>query len=94
MRRAKVDANQPEIIEALRKAGCSVQPLHTIGKGVPDLLVGHRGRNYLLELKDGEKCPSARKLTEDQVAWHQGWRGQVIVIETTEEALHFIETRE
>ena len=34
-RAAKVDANQPEIVQALRKAGCFVQPLHTVGQASP-----------------------------------------------------------
>lgn len=33
MRAARVDQNQAEIVAALRKAGASVQHLHTIGKG-------------------------------------------------------------
>lgn len=91
MRNAKVDANQKQITEALRRAGCSVQPLHTIGRGVPDLLVGWRGKNFLLELKDGSKRPSERRLTEDQQTWHQEWRGQVAVAESIEEALRLLE---
>ena len=52
MRRdAKVDQNQQEIITALRQIGASVYPLHFAGKGCPDLLVGFRGRNYLIFVK-------------------------------------------
>lgn len=44
MRRdARVDENQPEIVEALRKAGASAIHLFRIGQGVPDLLVGVHG---------------------------------------------------
>lgn len=90
MRKAKVDANQKQITDALRQAGCSVQPLHTVGRGVPDLLVGIHGQNFLLELKDGSKRPSERKLTDDQKDWHQRWRGQVAVAESSDEALRLI----
>jgi hypothetical protein len=90
MRKAKVDTNQKEITAALRRAGCTVQPLHTVGRGVPDLLVGFRGQNFLLELKDGSKRPSERKLTDDQQEWHQQWRGQVAVVESVDEALRLI----
>jgi hypothetical protein len=31
-----------------------------VGRGVPDLLVGWRGTNLLLEVKDGNKPQSAR----------------------------------
>ena len=89
-RAAKVDANQAQIVDALRSAGATVQPLHAVGKGCPDLLVGHRGVNLLIEVKDGSKPPSARKLTQDQVSWHDTWRGQVAVVETVDQALGLI----
>lgn len=89
-RAAKVDANQAEIVAALRKIGASVQPLHAVGAGCPDLLVGWRGITTLLEVKDGKKPPSARKLTEDQVKWHAEWRGQVTVVETVEQAIEAV----
>lgn len=89
-RAAKVDANQADIVAALRKIGASVQPLHAVGSGCPDLLVGWRGMTSLLEVKDGSKPPSARKLTPDQVEWHANWRGQVAVVETIEQAIEAI----
>lgn len=89
-RAAKVDANQKQIVTALRQAGCTVQSLATVGKGCPDLIVGCQGRNFLLEIKDGSKPPSARQLTEDQQTWHQNWRGQVVVVESVVEVLHLL----
>ena len=86
-RAAKVDANQSDIVAALRKAGATVQPLHAVGKGCPDLLVGYQRVNYLLEVKDGSKVPSAQKLTEDQVEWHELWRGQAAVVNDVKSAL-------
>lgn len=86
-RAAKIDANQVEIVKALRSVGASVQSLASTGKGCPDLLVGFRGVNYLLEVKDGEKVKSKRKLTPDQVEWHDSWRGRVYVVENVEQAL-------
>lgn len=86
MRRAsRKDLNQTPIAEALYDAGLSVQFLHTVGAGCPDLLVGRAGVNYLLELK------SARgKLTPAELAWHLTWRGQVAVVRTIEEALRVL----
>lgn len=89
-RAAKVDANQAQIVADLRKVGCTVIPLHAVGGGVPDLLVGFQGRNVLLEVKDGRKPPSKRKLTEDQVEFHEGWRGQVAVVDTVKAALEAV----
>lgn len=86
-RAAKVDGNQAEIVAALRRAGCSVQSLAAIGKGCPDLLVGRAGRNYALEIKDGRKPPSARRLTPDETAWLESWHGQVAVVTSVETAL-------
>lgn len=90
MRAAKVDANQPVIVAALRKIGASVQPLHAVGQGVPDLLVGFRSRNVLLEVKDGSKPPSAIGLTSDQVRWHACWNGQVHVVYSIDDAIRVV----
>ena len=87
MFKARVDANQSEVTKALRKIGCSVQHLHAVGKGTPDLLVGYKGNNYLLEIKDGEKPESARKLTPEQTIWHFDWKGQVAIVTSVQEAI-------
>ena len=87
---AKIDANQPETVKALRQVGCTVQSLAATGKGCPDLLVGFRGINLLFEIKDGSKPKSARKLTPDQVIWHEAWNGKVYVVESVGQALEII----
>ena len=89
-RAAKVDRNQSEIVDALRMVGATVQPLHAVGKGCPDLVCGFRGVNYLIECKDGEKSPSRRILTPDQVDFHSTWRGQIAIAETVKDALQII----
>ena len=86
-RAARVDANQRQVVAALRGAGASVQLLHAVGEGCPDLLVGHRGVNYLIEVKDGQKPPSAQKLTPQQEIWHRDWRGHRVVVNSPEAAL-------
>lgn len=90
MRNARVDDNQKGIVAALRQAGATVQHLHTVGQGCPDLLVGFRGANYLLEVKDGSKAFSRRQLTPAEREWHAVWRGQVAVVEDYEAALAII----
>ena len=87
---ARIDANQPQIVAALRKLGATVLHLHTIGKGAPDILIGYRGKNALAELKDGTKPPSARQLTDDEKRFHAEWRGQVAIIESVDEAIAFM----
>ena len=86
-RAARVDANQREVVAALRGAGATVQPLHAVGEGCPDLLVGKDGKNWLIEVKDGNKPPSAQKLTPQQEIWHRDWRGHRVVVNSPEAAL-------
>ena len=64
-RAAKVDSNQAEITAAFRKAGAVVVITSQL-KNAFDLIVCHRGKVYLVEVKDGSKPPSARKLTEGE----------------------------
>ena len=85
---ARVDKSQEEIVLALRAMGASCQTLASLGSGVPDLLVGFRGTNTLLEIKTGENVPSKKKLTPDEAAWHKAWRGAAVkVVESVEEAV-------
>ena len=69
-KKPKTDANQSDIVKAIRKAGGSVQILAAVGAGCPDLLVGWKGLNILLEIKS-EKG----KLTPDQQVWWREWLG-------------------
>lgn len=86
-RAAKVDSNHAAIVRQLRQVGATVQSLASQGQGCPDLLVGYRGANHLLEVKDGAKSPSKQQLTPDEARWHQEWRGQVVVVRSADEAL-------
>jgi hypothetical protein len=94
---ARTDANQKQIVEALRKLGYSVEVTSQVGKGFPDIIVGgiHKATgkraNWLLEIKDGSQPPSKRKLTPDEVLWHERWRGIVFVVNSVEEAINILE---
>lgn len=84
------DKNEPEIIKALRKVGAKVRQIKE-GGGIPDLLVGHLGALYLLEVKDGNKVPSAQKLTKDQVKFFEEWAGYPVrKVNSVESALKAI----
>jgi hypothetical protein len=93
-RAAKVDGNHGELTALARKLGCSVLDLSRVGAGCPDLLIGiatPEGRkNLLVEIKDGSKRPSERKLTPDQVKFHGAWKGPVAVVENAEELIALI----
>jgi hypothetical protein len=62
-------------------------PTHAVGQGFPDLVVSFRGRNILIEIKDGSKPPSARRLTPDQKEFHESWDGELYVVESAEQAI-------
>lgn len=86
----RVDGNHAEIVRALRQVGCTVQILAGVGRGTPDLLVGFRSFNFLMELKDGHLAPSRKCLNEEEREWHAGWRGQVAIVESVTDALRVI----
>ena len=92
MRRAnRIDDNQNDIVAALRKAGATVRVISQ-GEGIPDLLVGFRGETMLMEVKDGNKPPSARTLTDAEKKFFDDWRGGLLVIvESVEGALKMLE---
>ena len=91
MRACRIDANHTAVVTALRKAGAKVESLAGVGNGVPDLLVGIRGKLALFEVKDGSKSPSKRKLTEDQIKWHEEWAGYpVCTVDGIEAALRML----
>lgn len=87
MRARRIDVNQPDIVEALRKAGATVQPLHAVGKGCPDLLVGWRGLNVLMEVKNPNVPKADRERTPDQVRWATDWHGVVHLVTSAAEAV-------
>lgn len=84
-RAAKRDENEKPIIKALEKVGAIVQQISETD--APDLLVGFRGQNYLLEVKNPDNYG---KLRPGQLKWHAVWEGQVCTVETIDEALRAI----
>lgn len=74
-RAAKIDANQTRIVDALRAGGATVFITSAVGDGFPDLVVGYCGETFLIEVKDGAKAPSRRRLTADQERFHGAWTG-------------------
>jgi hypothetical protein len=79
---AKVDANQADIVAALRRIGATVQCLHQVGHGCPDLLVGWHGENILLEVK----MPGG-DMTPDELKLHDDWQGEVNIVRSISDAL-------
>lgn len=77
---ARVDANQAEIVDALRKAGASVWII-----GLPvDLLVGYAGTTALVECKSltGKRNPQPSKHTQLQKDFMFSWNGGAVATVT------------
>jgi hypothetical protein len=87
---ARIDANQEKIVAALRAMGATVR-IVTQGNGLPDLLVGFRGVTILMEVKDGQKVPSARKLTPAEQKFFEEWRGGIVaIVNSVDEAIDLL----
>jgi hypothetical protein len=82
-RAARVDANQEQIVSALRGAGAYVWII-----GLPvDLLVGYKGHTFLVEIKDGSK----KRLTKLQADFFENWSGSTLCrVDNPEAALRMI----
>lgn len=83
----RIDGNQPEIVQALRRIGCHVLELSFVGGGVPDLVVWKRDglTARLVEIKN----PASKgKLNELQERWHRDWTGaKPLIIESVDQAM-------
>lgn len=79
---AKIDANQPDIVDAFRKLGICVKHMHTAGHGVPDLLLAYGGYVRLAEIKT-EKG----RLTKAQKEWAADWTGGIYLIRNVDDVI-------
>lgn len=86
-RAARIDENQPAIVEALRKVGAEVTPLHMVGKGVSDLLVSFRQQWWIMEIKNPAKPKADQQLKPDQKVWIGKQRAPVFIVYTPAEAI-------
>ena len=85
---ARVDANQPAIVSALRAIGATILHTHQL-KNCFDLLVGYRGRTFLMEIKASEK----EKLTPGEAEFQRTWRGsEYHVVYSVEQAIRIVTT--
>ncbi len=74
MRAERKDSNHADVVSELRAYGATVEVLPG-GNGRPDLLVGYKHRNFLMEVKDatGVLNPLQRK-------FHEAWGGMIHVV--------------
>ncbi|MDE2104105.1 MAG: hypothetical protein KGL39_43105 [Patescibacteria group bacterium] len=79
MKANRRDANESEIVAALRAVGADVVPVERMPF---DLVCGYRHQSYLLEVKQPKG-----KLKPSQVAFRQSWRGHYAIVRSADEAL-------
>jgi hypothetical protein len=94
-RAARRDANEGDIIKAMRAEGAYVKVIND--EGLFDLLVSHgpegKRRTLLIEVKDGAKPPSARRLTDAEQKFHDEWPGSdLYIVNSVEEAIALLRT--
>jgi Holliday junction resolvase len=86
MRAHRRDLNQSAIVRVLRDAGATVVITADIGGGFPDLVVGWRGKTYLVEVKN------LTQLSEKQLEFIERWRGgPIIVLRTVDDVVRFLQ---
>lgn len=83
-RAAKTDANQGDIVEALRRVGCQVKVTSTVGQGFPDLVVRLPGCCALIMLMEVKTADG--KLTPDQKEFIALWP-ETVEVRSVDEAL-------
>jgi hypothetical protein len=86
---SKVDANQPAIVAALRKAGYFITILAPLGGGIPDLHVVSKtdsSRVMLIEVKmPGEH------LNDKERIWHAAYPGRATIAHSPEQAVELMQ---
>ena len=85
-RAAKVDDNQAEIVKTFRKLGWYVLIISQL-KNCCDIIVSKDGRTIAIEIKDGSKPPSARKLSEGEVKFKSEWQGEYELVICVDDVL-------
>lgn len=84
----RVDANHLDVCNALRQCGASIYSTASLGDGFPDAVAGFRGFNYLIEIKNGTR---KWDLSDDQKTFHSNWQGQIVIIDSIQSAIEWME---
>ena len=93
-RAARKDGNHKDIQEIFLLAGFAVLDVSQL-KRACDIFVAKYGITCAIEIKDGSKSPSRRKLTEGELEFKNKWTrnncGIWFLVETEEDALRIIQ---
>lgn len=92
--RAKKDTNQKMIEKDLTGIGASILDTSRL-KNCFDLLVGYRGKTYIMEIKNPEYIAKSRTaisyLSDGEKKFMDNWRGSTYhIVTTSDEALRII----
>ena len=82
---ARIDRNQPEVVRYFRSMGFSVLHVHQL-KNCVDIMISKGKVTAAVEIKDSEKPPSARRLTEGELRFKNEWQGLWYLCENKEDA--------
>lgn len=86
----RVDGNHRDIRDALERIGWTVVDFSSVGRGIPDLYAAKAGRELWIEVKDGSKPPSERKLTPEQEKFHAKMQRagvEIVTVTSVDEAV-------
>ena len=88
---ARIDKNQPEIVRKLRRI-----PGVTVQLSMDDILIGYKGQNYWIEIKEPETLsPVTGKVQPSKIKPGQHklvaeWQGQYNIVTSLDEILTII----
>jgi hypothetical protein len=88
-RAAKKDDNHVEIVAAFRAIGAFVFDVAQL-KNACDIIIVYHGRTLAVEIKDGSKVASKRRMTPGEAEFKQSWElagGEHKIIETVEDVM-------
>jgi hypothetical protein len=88
----KKDDNHDEIVDEFKRLGCGVKDVHDLPNFV-DIIICYKSATVMVEIKDGAKPASARKLTSGEKKFSDEWiakGGKWACIETIEQANEMI----
>ena len=86
-RAAKVDDNQKQVVTLFRKLGWYVLIISQL-KNCCDIIVSKNDITIAIEIKDGKKPPSGRKLSEGELKFKSEWQGLYELVVCDEDVIN------
>ena len=83
---ARKDDNHNEVVKVFNSLGWAVLDISQL-KNCCDAFVSKSGITVAVEIKDGSKPPSKRKLTEGELKFKNRWKGKYAIIESVDDVL-------